>query len=392
MDIIRTDSSREESLKPGTARVPASRLTDGDLERGLSGLVAAECEATADIVDHIAEFERRRLFAPRSFPSMFEYCTKRLGYSEGAAYLRIYAGRLSLEYPEILDLLRTRKVHLTAIRTVGPHLKPGNSRDLLARASLKSERELKFMIAEGSPRPEPRELIRRLPAPEPPSAAITPMAPPKHPSETASDAPSPEPERQSAPPEPERSPAPPEPENPPVSPQPCAAPVEPSPTRPQSSAKDRVEPLSKDRVRFAFTGTREFLGRFERARQLLWHQYPAGALEDVFRESLDALLDARDPARKKRAVRPRATNPRARSIPRWVKDVVFKRDNGRCAFLSAAGIRCEERGGLEYDHVVPWAKGGPSNDPANIRLLCRTHNMHEAARVFGPEIMSRRGA
>jgi hypothetical protein len=358
---------------PGTARVPAARLTDGDLEQGLSRLVAAECEATAEIVEHITEFERRRLFAPRSFPSMFDYCTRMLGYSEGAAYLRIYAGRLSLEYPEVLDLLRTRKLHLTAIRTVGPHLKPENSRDLLARASHRSERELKFLIAERSPRPEPREMIRRLPAPEPQSASDRTIASPQAPPETP--------------------PASPAPQATPASPAPGATPAshESELGQRSASANDRVEPLSKDRVRFAFTGTCGFLARFERARQLLWHQHPGGALEDVFREALDAFLDARDPVRKKREASPRPTDPRARRIPQWVKAVVFTRDGGRCAFRSAQGIRCEARGGLEYDHIVPWAMGGASNDPGNIRLLCRTHNAFEAARIFGPAILSRRG-
>src|SRR5476649_1164247 len=106
MDLAR-DSSREEFYMPGTPRPPAALLSNDSLERRLTSLVAAESESTADVVEHVAEFERRKLFAPKSFPSMFEYCTKVFGYSEGAAYLRIYAGRLSREYPEILDLLRT---------------------------------------------------------------------------------------------------------------------------------------------------------------------------------------------------------------------------------------------------------------------------------------------
>jgi hypothetical protein len=152
MDIP-NDSSREEFYMPGTLR-PAS-LSNEELERRLAELVSAESESTADVVGYIAEFERRRLFAPKSFPSMFDYCTKVFGYSEGAAYLRIYAGRLSLEYPEILELLRSQRLHLTAIRTVGPHLKPNNHRELLIQSASKSERELKFLIAGFAPKLEP---------------------------------------------------------------------------------------------------------------------------------------------------------------------------------------------------------------------------------------------
>lgn len=351
------NSSREEFLMPGTARLPASRLSDEELERSLSSLASAEAEATADIVEHIAEFERRRLFAPKSFPSMFAYCTRILGYSEGAAYLRIYAGRLSSQYPEILELLRTRRVHLTAIRTVGPHLSPSNSGRLLAGTCAKTERELKFLIAEAAPRPEPREMVRRLPAPEP-AAAPPPI-----------DAPH---ELGSAPI------SPPEPPTPEIQ---REVPARPAFSR--APSRDVIEPLSSHRVRFGFTGSDEFLKTVDRVKELLRHRHPAGALEDIFEEAIEAFLDARDPARKIPRARRRPSKPGARRIASWIKDVVYQRDDGRCAYRSREGVRCEERSRLEYDHIIPWAKGGPSNDPANIRLLCRTHNAYESERVFG---------
>ncbi|MDD5657597.1 MAG: HNH endonuclease signature motif containing protein [Elusimicrobia bacterium] len=72
----------------------------------------------------------------------------------------------------------------------------------------------------------------------------------------------------------------------------------------------------------------------------------------------------------------------SRRIPQSVKDEVWARDGGRCAFVSAGGKRCDERDGLEFDHVVPWAMGGRSHDPRNIRLLCRAHNRLRAWAIF----------
>lgn len=161
--------------------------------------------------------------------------------------------------------------------------------------------------------------------------------------------------------------------------------------RSQEPPHARVEPLTAERVRFSFTGSKSFLEKVDRARQILRHKHPAGALEDVFAETVECFLDARDPARKIKPAKPRATNPRRRSIPVWVKDIVFKRDGGRCRYEAQKGGRCEERGGLEYDHIIPWAKGGKSDDPANVRLLCRAHNALEAERAFGRRIDSRRG-
>src|SRR5262245_48283810 len=48
-----------------------------------------------------------------------------------------------------------------------------------------------------------------------------------------------------------------------------------------------------------------------------------------------------------------------RSIPRAVKLAVWQRDGGRC-------VVCGAQEGLQYDHIVPYSKGGTSVDAANI--------------------------
>jgi len=65
--------------------------------------------------------------------------------------------------------------------------------------------------------------------------------------------------------------------------------------------------------------------------------------------------------------------------------------------VSENGQRCESRWSLEYDHVVPVARGGQAT-VEGIRLRCRGHNQYEADCVFGAGFMSdkrensRRGA
>ena len=86
----------------------------------------------------------------------------------------------------------------------------------------------------------------------------------------------------------------------------------------------------------------------------------------------------------KRTKTPQAdSGPTTRHIPKWVEDLVWRRDGGRCAYLGPQGHRCGETAWLELDHIVPWARGGRSDEPGNIRLLCRAHNQSEAARLFG---------
>jgi hypothetical protein len=60
-------------------------------------------------------------------------------------------------------------------------------------------------------------------------------------------------------------------------------------------------------------------------------------------------------------------------IPEAVRIEVWRRDGGRCS-------RCESRENLEYDHIVPLAKGG-SNTARNVELLCEKCNRSKADKI-----------
>ena len=82
--------------------VPVSRLSSDALIRELRESVAHDCSHTARQVALIAEVERRRLYAPAGYPSMFKYCVDELHLSEDAAYKRIQVARASRRFPAVL--------------------------------------------------------------------------------------------------------------------------------------------------------------------------------------------------------------------------------------------------------------------------------------------------
>jgi 5-methylcytosine-specific restriction endonuclease McrA len=76
----------------------------------------------------------------------------------------------------------------------------------------------------------------------------------------------------------------------------------------------------------------------------------------------------------------------SRHIPIAVRDEVFVRDGGQCAFTTSDGTRCGARKALEIDHIRPMAMGG-GNEATNLRLLCAAHNLRAAERMLGRHVM-----
>lgn len=69
----------------------------------------------------------------------------------------------------------------------------------------------------------------------------------------------------------------------------------------------------------------------------------------------------------------RMDSMRSRRIPDEVKVAVWNRDGGKC-------VKCHATDYLEYDHIIPFSKGG-SNSEKNIQLLCRRCNLNKGGEL-----------
>ncbi|XOA43049.1 MAG: HNH endonuclease [Candidatus Nealsonbacteria bacterium] len=58
-------------------------------------------------------------------------------------------------------------------------------------------------------------------------------------------------------------------------------------------------------------------------------------------------------------------------IPQDIQEAVYERDEGKCVY-------CGSRRNLEFDHIIPLAKGG-SNTANNIQLLCQKCNRQKSS-------------
>jgi hypothetical protein len=80
-------------------------VPDDELLERLSALLRNSRRTEADLVAHIGEVDRRRLYARAAAPSMFAYCTQLLHLSDAEAYLRIAAARAARQHPHLLTML-----------------------------------------------------------------------------------------------------------------------------------------------------------------------------------------------------------------------------------------------------------------------------------------------
>ena len=341
-------------------------LSDSDLLAEVARLAASERAATVRLIAALAEVDSRRLYLGQGCSSLFVYCTTLLRLSEHAAYGRIEAARAARRFPVLLEMLARGELTLTSLCLVAPHLTEPNHLDVLARVRRRCKREVEDIVASLRPTPDVPTVLRKVPgrtSATEQKTAVT-IAPPQtrtvraHPSDVRDvSAPTPEAETLA--------------------------------TAPPAA----VRPLAPERYKLQVTIAAETRAKLQRAQDLLRHSLPSGDVALILDRALELLV--RELERKKAAAvdQPRnGANSRtnSRHIPAQVRRAVWRRDEGRCAFVGAER-RCDATAFLEFHHVTPYADGGESS-AENIQLRCRAHNQYEAELFFGEPFMTRERA
>ncbi len=292
---------------------PLTSFSDDDLLHRLSDLLGQCRRNEADLVAHIGEVDRRRLYAREASPSMFACCTEVLHLSEAEAYLRIAAARAAREHPLLLTLLADGRLHLTAIAKLAPHLTPENREALLERAAHRSKREIEELVAELAPRPDAPAVMRKLP---------------DRPAGTTSPAPrlGPDAEVPSLGLRPERGAS----VDRQLRPDGVAAGRASNRVRPESSfdglpASPRgrpavIEPLAPARYKVQFTASAELRDKLERLRALMRSSVPDGDLAAIVEQAVTEKLQRLEARRFARTQAPRKTLSQSRDLPHDAPD------------------------------------------------------------------------
>jgi len=328
-----------------------AHLSDQTLLSELTALVARDRSITAQILAHLAEVDTRKLYAPAGYPSLRAWCVGALGLSEDAAHKRIQAARAARDFPILFTAVAEGRLHLTAVGLLAPYLAPSNAEGLVEAAAGKSKQQIEELLAERFPRTEALPMVE--------SHEVTPAGQ-LAPAQVGTDTPG------------------------------SIRGTEPAAGKVTANApRSRVSPVALARYALTVSIGRVTLNKLTYAQELLSHEVREGDLSRV----LDRVLDIAISQLEKRkfaatsASRPARPTRSARHIPARAKRAIWTRDGGRCTFVADDGRRCGARTLLEFDHVIPVARGGIGT-VENLRLRCRAHNQHGADRAFGRDFMS----
>lgn len=116
-------------------------LTDKILHEDTLKFVTFERRSSVEILYHIQENDRRKLYSDYKCTSLFDYCVRILGYSEASAQRRIVATRMLMDFPDIGSKLQKGALTLTNISLIQQHFRENEINNLKEKKLILSKIE-----------------------------------------------------------------------------------------------------------------------------------------------------------------------------------------------------------------------------------------------------------
>ncbi len=344
-------------------------LNDRELLTLTKELTQKERHLLTEILQHLCEVERRKLFCDLGYQSLFEYAVKELKYSEGQAGRRIQAMRLIKELPELENKIASGSLSLSNISQAQSYFREArkNIHDSVVKSgevtttdNLKSSDKLKILESlENKSAREGQKILMAL-----------------------------------------------------------------SPEVHLPNERERVLSNSQTEIRIVLT--EEVMSKLEELRSLLGAAGAAMRVADLIDYmagvSIEALKDKKfgknrgksnvamnyqeedqadwemaesagtptPEAQRCKKLTVIAQNPEpqvtregraTRYIPKIIQHQMWQRDQGKCC-------NCQSQRNLNIDHIQPLALGG-SSEVQNLRLLCFSCNQRAAIKIFGVEAVGK---
>jgi hypothetical protein len=156
----------------------AEKLGDAELLQVVERLVGEENEATVGLLSYLGEVDERKLYLSLGYSSLFDFCVRRLRYSEPAAGRRVRCARVMRVYPAVKGLLLARAVSLTTVSLIAGELTAETAEEIFSAITDRSRQEVESYLAGRRPVSAPRrETVKPVVVVRKPVRAATEEAP-----------------------------------------------------------------------------------------------------------------------------------------------------------------------------------------------------------------------
>ncbi len=335
--------------------------------------VREESNATLRVLYVLREIQRRRAFAEKEYPSLFEFCVDYLGYKKSAAYRRITALKALTDLPEVEEKIQIGSLSLMTLSQAQTHFEHKRRQHsplskleklgLLESLENKSTRQADELFLTISPKEIPREKLRPINA----ETFELSLALPKRVCEKIK--------------------------------------ILKMYMGAEKAGVETIEALERG----LDCAIKEYEKKFIKSEQKCELKFENTERKKIV-DSGPILTDGDKPTRDsgvqydlvqysgvqdvgvqnscaQSKVPALGISPGSGHIPIHIKRQVWKNSDGSCSHADPrTGQRCTSRFKLEIDHIIPRALGG-TNDINNLRLVCRAHNQWAAIQQLGFEKM-----
>lgn len=124
------------------------KLSDDELLAEFERNDDDERKGLVRVISNLMEIEARGIHRTMAYSSLFDFCVRYRGWSEGRAYRRILAARLARRHPDLLGRLERGEIHLEALQAINKHVTPDNYESLIKAVSRRSKREINAILVD----------------------------------------------------------------------------------------------------------------------------------------------------------------------------------------------------------------------------------------------------
>ncbi|MCK4351232.1 MAG: hypothetical protein KAX13_10250 [Candidatus Krumholzibacteria bacterium] len=142
------------------ARKQLEGLSDKKLLSELEKLDYKERRLKVLVLLYLSELDKRKLYLPLGFSSLFDFCTYHLRYTRATAARRIRAARATTKYPEALSMLLSGEINITTLSMISDILDQDNHKEIFSEIMGKSTRQVELLVSRHRPERIARDIIR----------------------------------------------------------------------------------------------------------------------------------------------------------------------------------------------------------------------------------------